>query len=62
MYKNLTKPFDFVCLTTDTQGFHPDVKVIEIPDMGLLESAWRLASILKKLPFSHLMIGLISAI
>lgn len=41
MRKNLTKPFDFVCLTTDAQGFHPDVKVMEIPDMGLPESAWR---------------------
>ena len=35
--RNLSRPLRFVCLTEDEVGFHPDVEVLPLPDVGWTE-------------------------
>lgn len=37
---HLSEPFEFVCVTNEPEGLHPDVKTQNIPDMRLPAEAW----------------------
>lgn len=38
---NLTPPFRFVCLTDQSDGFHPDIESYPIPDIGCTTQMWQ---------------------
>jgi hypothetical protein len=47
--KAMDRPFRFICLTDDRDGFLPGIEALPIPDIGLTQAEWFLPGIWPKL-------------